>query len=126
MGDTYRVRYYECDMQRVVHNSVYLAWCDDSADRWFRSAGADLEAGPWDVMVKTATVTWAAASRLGDEITLDLAVSRWGNTSFDLHFSGTRHGDAVFDATITYVAVRMGTTETVRVPDEFREALGAG
>ncbi len=126
MRDTYRVRYYECDMQRVVHNSVYLAWCDDGADRWFRAAGADLEAGPWDLMVKTATITWASASRLGDEITVDMAVSRWGNTSFDLAFTGTRDGDPVFEATITYVAVRTGTTETLRVPDEFREALDAG
>ena len=126
MRDTYRVRYHECDMQRVVHNSVYLAWCDDSADQRFRAAGATLEAGTWDVMVKTATITWASAARLGDEITVDIAVSRWGNTSFDLHFTGTRDGDATFDATITYVAVRTGTSETIRVPDEFREALDAG
>ena len=26
------VRYSECDMQQVVHNSVYLRWCDDLAD----------------------------------------------------------------------------------------------
>ena len=30
------VRYSECDMQQVVHNSVYLRWCDDLADSWFR------------------------------------------------------------------------------------------
>lgn len=125
MTEVLRVRYYECDMQRVVHNAVYLAWCDDVADRFFRTAGADLEGGGWDVMVKTATVTWSASARLGDEIAIDTEVSRWGNSSFDVTFTGTRtdDGSAVFDATITYVAVEVGTATTVRVPDDFRAAL---
>ncbi|MGK2930914.1 MAG: acyl-CoA thioesterase [Acidimicrobiales bacterium] len=46
MREVLRVRYYECDMQRVVHNAVYLAWCDDVADRYFRSLGA-IEPGSW-------------------------------------------------------------------------------
>ena len=126
MGEVVRVRYYECDMQRVVHNSVYLAWCDDVADRVFRTTGVGEADHPWDVMVKTATVTWLASARLGDEIEIEVAPSRWGNTSFDLHFTGTRaDGGDVFTATITYVAVRTHTAETVRVPDEFRAALGA-
>jgi acyl-CoA thioester hydrolase len=122
-----RVRYYECDMQRVVHNAVYLAWCDDVADRFFRQAGAGLEDSWWDVMVKSATVTWSASARLGDEIALEPGVSRWGNTSFDVTFTGTRvdDGSEVFAATITYVAVRTHTAETVRVPDEFRDVVDA-
>ena len=127
MREVVRVRYYECDMQRVVHNAVYLAWCDDIADRFFRSAGATPEEVGWDVMVKTATVTWAASARLGDEIAIAPAVSRWGNTSFDVTFTGTRvdDGSEVFSATITYVAVRTGTAETLRVPEEFRAAVAA-
>jgi len=127
-----RVRYYECDMQRVVHNAVYLAWCDDVADRYFRSMDAIEEGSWWDVMVKTATVTWFASARLGDEIAIEPVVSRWGNTSFDVTFTGTRADGAgdderaeVFTATVTYVAVRMGTAEPVPVPDEFRAAVGA-
>lgn len=125
MKETLRVRYYECDMQRVVHNAVYLAWCDDVADRYFRAAGmgADGAAGEWDVMVKTAAVTWTSSATLGDEIAIEPTVSRWGNTSFDVTFDGTRDGEPVFTATITYVGVEMGTTRTTRVPDTFRAAI---
>jgi len=45
-----RIRYGEVDMQRVVFNAHYLAYCDDAADLWFRSIGALLEGGEWDVM----------------------------------------------------------------------------
>ena len=117
-----RVRYGECDMQRVVFNANYLAYCDDAADWWFRSLGALLEAGEWDVMVKKATVTWDGAAKVHDDLAIAVSVSRWGNSSFDVRFDGTVEGEAVFTAEITYVAVVTGTTETVAVPAEFRTA----
>ena len=117
-----RVRYGECDMQRVVFNANYLAYCDDAADWWFRSLGALLEAGEWDVMVKKATVTWDGAAKVHDDLAIAVSVSRWGNSSFDVRFDGTVEGEAVFTADITYVAVVTGTTETVPVPAEFRAA----
>lgn len=117
-----RVRYGEVDMQRVVFNAHYLAYCDDAADLWFRSLGLALEAGEWDIMVKKATITWSGGARVHDEIVIDLEVARWGTSSFDVGFRG-RVGDAeVFTAELTYVAVRTGTTDTVRVPDDFRAA----
>lgn len=123
MEQVFEVRYYECDMQRVVHNAVYLAWCDDVADKFFRAAGAGLQDDWWDVMVKAASLTWSSSARLGDAVAITTAVERWGNTSFDVGFHGTSKGEPVFDATITYVAVRTGTAETVPVPDEFRAAF---
>ena len=38
---TIRVRYGECDMQRVVFNANYFAYCDDAVDAWTRHALAD-------------------------------------------------------------------------------------
>jgi acyl-CoA thioester hydrolase len=117
-----RVRYGEVDMQKVVFNAHYLAYCDDAADLWFRSLGVALEAGEWDVMVKKASITWSGGAKVHDDLAIEVAVRRWGNTSFDVGFDGTVDGVPVFSADITYVAVRTGTTETVRVPDAFRAA----
>ena len=119
-----RVRYGEIDLQRVVFNAHYLAYCDDDAVYWFHAMGAGLEDDWWDVMVKKATITWSGAARVHDELVIAVAVRRWGTTSFDVGFDGTVDGAAVFSATLTYVAVRTGTTETVRVPDDFRAAAG--
>ena len=121
-----RVRYGEVDMQRVVFNAHYLAYCDDAADLWLRSIGAGLEDGWWDVMVKRAEIVWSGAARVHDEIAISLDVARWGNTSFDLAFEGRVADAPVFNATVTYVAVRTGSNEPVRVPDDFRAAAGAG
>ena len=120
-----RVRYSEVDIQRVVFNSHYLAWCDDASDLWFRSVGAGLEDDWWEVMVKRAEIVWDGGATIGDTVAIDISVTRWGTTSFDVGFHGTVRGAPVFDATITYVAVRTGTRETVRVPDDFRTAAGS-
>ena len=120
-----RVRYYECDMQRVVHNAVYLAWCDDVGDRLFREAGIEAADG-WDVMVKTATVTWQAPARLGDAVEIEPRITRWGTTSFDVTYTGTKDGAPLFDAVITYVTVDMAEGTSIAVPDVFRRALVEG
>jgi acyl-CoA thioester hydrolase len=120
-----RPRYGEIDMQRVVFNANYLAYCDDAADVWLRGIGAELEDDWWDVMVKRADITWDGAARVHDDLAIALRVERWGNTSFDVRFDGTVEGTPVFTAKLTYVAVRTGTTETVRVPDDFRARAGA-
>jgi acyl-CoA thioester hydrolase len=119
-----RIRYGEVDMQRVVFNAHYLAYCDDAADVWFRSLGAGLENAEWDVMVKRADVTWHGNASVHDVLAIDLDVRRWGTTSFDVGFEGTVDGDPVFTAIITYVVVKTATTETLPVPDEFRAAAG--
>lgn len=123
MRYTITVRYSECDMQHVVHNSVYLRWCDDLADGYFRDLAAGLEAGTLDVMVKAASITWSAPARSRDEVDIDMVVSRVGNTSFDVTSRGSRAGEPLFDAVMTYVCVRPGTVETMPVPDEIRDAV---
>ena len=119
------VRYSECDMQQVVHNSVYLRWCDDLADSFFRDLGMDFEGGDWDVMVKAASISWTAPARLRDRVDIDVEVSRIGTTSFDVAYAGSRDGQPLFEATMTYVGVRRGTLEKMAVPDAFRAAVGA-
>ena len=117
-----RPRYGEIDMQKVVFNAHYLTYCDDAADTWFRLVGAGLTDDWWDVMLKRADITWSGATRLGDELAIAVDVVRWGTTSFDVRFAGTVDDGPVFEAIITYVAVRTHTTETVPVPDDFRAA----
>ncbi|MSO87301.1 MAG: hypothetical protein EXQ71_07230 [Acidimicrobiia bacterium] len=117
-----QIRYGEVDMQQVVFNAHYLAYCDDAADCWFRSLGALGPASPWDVMVKKATITWDGGARVGDDLAIAVAVVRWGHSSFDVGFVGTVEGAPVFNAELTYVAVQIGTTTTVRVPEDFRQA----
>ena len=119
-----RVRYGEVDMQRVVFNANYLAYCDDAVDTWLRSIAVSFESSGWDVMLKKAVVEWQSGAGLGDELDIAVGVTRWGNTSFDVGLRGSVAGEPVFTATITYVGVRHGTLEPLAAPQEIRDALG--
>jgi acyl-CoA thioester hydrolase len=116
-----RVRYGEVDMQRVVFNAHYLAYCDDASDSWLRSLGLSSES-EWDVMLKRADITWSGGATAGELLAIDLSIQRIGNTSFDVAFAGHVDERRVFDAVITYVTVRMNTLEPVFVPAVLRDS----
>jgi acyl-CoA thioester hydrolase len=123
-----RVRYGECDMQRVVFNAHYMAYCDDAVDTWMRTVlapnGEGFESLGFDFMLKTATISWDAPLVLGETAELACSVSRWGNSSFDIAIAATSAGSPRFNATITYVSVTPGAHTAARVPDFVRTALG--
>ena len=120
-----RIRYGECDMQRVVFNANYLAYCDDACETWLQSVGLhDITELGWDFMLKKATIEWAGAATVHEELAIEVAATRWGNTSFDVTFDGAVDGRPVFTCVITYVGVKAGTRETLPPPAEVRSLLG--
>ncbi len=118
------VRYGEVDLQGVVFNAHYLAYCDDAVETWFRRLDVDRAEYDYDFMLKKVVIEWSGSATVGDVLDIDVAVERWGNTSFDVGFSGSVGEAPVFRCVITYVGVRAGTKETMAPPELFRVALG--
>ena len=87
-----RVRYGDCDMQQVVFNAHYLAYCDDAVMCWFVARLGD-RMHEFDCMLKTVSITWHRPLRVGEQASLDCVVSRWGNSSFDVAIRGKVAGE---------------------------------
>ena len=130
---TVRVRYGECDMQRVVFNANYFVYCDDAVDTWTRFALADelkkvgtstdLHAVGFDFMLKTTQLTWHSPVKFGDTLDMDCSVARWGNSSFDVLINGQVIGDSRFDAVITYVSIDPESQRPAPIPTFVKDAL---
>jgi acyl-CoA thioester hydrolase len=120
-----RVRYGEVDMQRVVFNAHYLAYCDDAVEHWLSVLGLNVFDHGWDFMLKKAVIEWDGTATVHDILEIEVAVSRWGNTSFDVGFRGSVEGRPVFTTTITYVGVKAGTKQTMPTPPEVRVLMDA-
>jgi acyl-CoA thioester hydrolase len=119
-----RIRYGEVDMQRHVFNAHYLAYIDDALDQWLRTRlDPEYESG-FDMVVKRADLTWSGGAGFGDTLAIDVAIRRWGTTSFDVGFEGSVDERPIFDATLTYISVEPGTTTPAPVPEHVRAALG--
>jgi acyl-CoA thioester hydrolase len=122
---TLRVRYGECDQQGVVFNAHYLAYIDDALEHWMdENLPPELRVA-FDVMLKKATVEWVAPARYRDVVVMDIHVSRWGRTSFDVTIDGRAGDRPSFTGTVVYVSVTPGTADPVPVPDAVRAALDA-
>jgi acyl-CoA thioester hydrolase len=122
-----RIRYGECDMQKVVFNANYLVYIDDATDTWFREALGPFEATGFDFMVKRISIEWQSAARFGEVLDLDLEVTRWGTSSFDVGVVGTAGDRPVLSASLVYVSTIPGQATARPVPDDVRAALsGAG
>ena len=120
-----RVRYGECDMQNVVFNANYLAYCDDAVECWLQDRGVQVNAVGWDFMLKKATVEWHGTATVHETLDIAVEATRWGNTSFDVTFAGAVGERAVFTCVITYVGVKHGTLETMPPPEDVKRILSA-
>jgi acyl-CoA thioester hydrolase len=121
------VRYHEVDLQNVVFNAHYLAFCDIACAAWMHAAigwtGTD---DPVDWMLVKVVMEWQGSATYGDVVDVDCGIARWGNSSFDVAFRGTVEDRPVFTATITYVCVPpTGPKAAIEVPALLRANLAS-
>jgi acyl-CoA thioester hydrolase len=121
-----RVRYAECDPQGVVFNSHYLAYFDISLTELWRAAFGGYQAimaRGLDVMVLEANLGFRASARFDDLLTLEMAVTRLGNTSIASSHRITRDGEVLVEGTMAHVLIELSTLQKTKIPDWMRDQL---
>jgi acyl-CoA thioester hydrolase len=92
-----RVRYGECDAQKVVFNSRYSDYVDVSINEFLRAIGilGDFVDGHLDFQLVKQTIEWRAPARFDQVLELSIRATRLGNTSFTLvtEFRIADHGN---------------------------------
>jgi acyl-CoA thioester hydrolase len=126
-----RVRFQECDAQRVVFNSRYSDYADLTCFEFFRAAlprptdGID---GTFEAQCVRQVIEWKSPARFDDVLEVSIWTSRIGTTSFALATEMRRAGDDAVLATTetTYVHVDHQTFTKLPIPSEMRAALEVG
>jgi acyl-CoA thioester hydrolase len=126
----FRVRYGECDAQKVVFNSRYGDYTDISVVEFLRAAGlqGQMVTGPYDYQLVKQTVEWKAPARFDQVIEASVGVKHLGNTSFTLMVEFRIAGDAKIIATseTIYVLMLQHSLEKVPLTDDLRSGLQHG
>jgi len=126
-----RVRYAECDAQKVVFNGKYGEYADVAMTEFLRAAvgGYDkLFAAGMDTQVVRLVTDFSSPARFDDVLSISVKTSSIGNTSFTLTME-MRHcpSERVVGTTMaTYVMVTANEHKKMRVPDNIRDLLEAG
>jgi acyl-CoA thioester hydrolase len=125
-----RVRYIECDAQKVVFNSRYSEYVDVSINEFLRAIGVlpDFLEGRLDFQLVRQTVEWKAPARFDQVLELSIAASRLGTTSFTIETMFRIAGDqrVIVTAETVYVLVDTVTLTKLPLPDSLRAAMQAG
>ena len=125
-----RVRYIECDAQKVVFNSRYSEYVDVGINEFLRAAGVlgDFISGPLDFQLVKQTVEWKAPARFDQVLELRIAATRLGTTSFTIGTAFRVAGEERVIVTVEtiYVLVDGKTLTKLPLPDAIRVALQEG
>jgi acyl-CoA thioester hydrolase len=125
-----RVRYVECDAQKVVFNSRYGEYVDVAINEFIRAIGwlpAFVEGG-LDFQLVKQTIEWKAPARFDQVLELSIVPIRLGTTSFTVGTTFRIAGDerVIVSVETVYVLVDARTLSKVPLPDPLRAALQAG
>ena len=125
-----RVRYIECDAQKVVFNSRYAEYVDVAINEFLRALGVlpDFIDGSLDFQLVKQAIEWKAPARFDQVLELSIAAVRLGTTSFTVGTIFRIAGDEtpIVTAETVYVLVDAQTLTKLPLPDSLREALRQG
>jgi len=125
-----RVRYIECDAQKVVFNSRYAEYVDVAINEFLRAIGVlpDFVDGSLDFQLVKQTIEWKAPARFDQVLELSVAAIRLGTTSFTLGTTFRIAGEEKVIVTVetVYVLVDARTLTKLALSDSLRAAIDAG
>jgi acyl-CoA thioester hydrolase len=125
-----RVRYGECDAQKVVFNSRYGDYVDVAVNEFMRALGFGeaLINGDLDFQLVKQTTEWKAPARFDQVLALSVSAAHLGTTSFTLKTEFRLAGQDPVIATVetVYVLVESKTLRKTPLPDALREAFTEG
>lgn len=125
-----RVRYGECDAQKVVFNARYGDYVDLAVTEFLGALGFrySMVTGDFDYQVVKLTIEWKASARFDQVLDIAVRSTRQGNTSFTLLTEFRIAGEEAVIATAetVYVLVDAKTLAKTPLPANLREALERG
>lgn len=126
----FRIRYGECDAQRVVFNSRWGDYVDLAAAEYFRVLGfeKEIQTGEFDYQLVKQTTEWRAPARYDQVVEASVTTKHLGNTSFTLQTEFRLAGAerVIVSSETVYVHVDTHTLTKAPLPPHVRDALTRG
>jgi acyl-CoA thioester hydrolase len=125
-----RVRYGECDAQKVVFNARYGDYVDLATSEFLRALGYEqqLFTGELDFQLVKQTFEWKAPARFDQVLEVSVTARHIGNTSFTLlsEFRIAGEERMIVTAETVYVLVEQHTLNKTPIPPGLRASLERG
>ena len=125
-----RVRYSECDQQRVVFNARYGDYVDLACTEYLNAVlgRSSVAGGGFEMQVVKLLIEWTAPARYDDALEITVALKSLGTTSFTLGFTMRKVGATETIATAETVNVHVDPHAWTKtpIPEIMRTKLTTG
>jgi len=126
-----RVRFGECDSQKVVFNARYGDYVDIAATEYFRAlfgGYSSLVEQGIDYQVVRLVTEWKSSAKFDDVLSITVETIKTGNTSFVMKFDFRDYetGREVASAEQVCVMVTVGDYKKLPIPIKIKEILERG
>lgn len=125
-----RVRNFEVDSQGIVHNAIYLEYCEVGRVEYVRNLGVKLlPTGIFDndfkINVKRNEINYEAPAYLDDLLEVYTRISYLKNSSFCFEHLIIRASDNTLIVTQKSIQVNLGleSNKPERLPDNIRKVI---
>lgn len=125
-----RVRNFEVDSQGIVHNAIYLEYCETGRVEYCRQLGFILlPGGVFDnvirVMVKRNEITYISPAKVDDLIDVYTRISYIKNSSFCFEhvILDSATGKVICDQKSVQVNLNQDTNRPARLEDKYRKII---
>ncbi len=121
-----RVRYSECDAQKVVFNARYADYVDIATTEFLRACCPD--SGFIEYHLVKQTIEWKAPARFDQVLELTVSVQHLGTSSFTIaiEFRIAGHELIITRADTVNVLIDAATMQKTAIPVNLRSALEKG
>ncbi len=125
-----RVRNFEVDSQGIVHNAIYLEYCETGRVEYVRQLGFRLLPGGvfesgFRVMVKRNEINYHSPAKLDDLIDVFTRISYIKNSSFCFEhvILNSETGQVICDQKSVQVNLNPDSARPERLGDKYREII---
>lgn len=121
-----RVRYSECDAQKVVFNARYADYVDIATTEFLRASCHDF--GFIEYHLVKQTIEWKFPARFDQILELTVSVQHLGTSSFAIRveFRVAGHEQVLTRAETVNVLIDADTMQKTAIPADLRAALEIG
>lgn len=123
------IRFHHCDPAGIVFYPQYFVLFNELVEDWF-NAGLGIDFATFHmerrlgVPMAHLECDFLAPSKIGETLSLALAVKRIGRTSVTLAVDGSAQGEPRVRATLVVVLASMETHRPVAIDDDLKARLG--
>ena len=114
-----RVRWNECDAQKIVFNANYFLYYDIAIWEWTRALGYSSWKDAPQFVTAHAEADYKASAIFDDELDIGVRAKRFGTKSLEVACAVFRGDELLNVGKLNYVYVNHGTIETAPLPDEY-------